>query len=89
MFIYVLRVGVYLLFLKRRVKRRKQKATRMPQESSVHTTALNTGERVRLGSSTATCTHTHTHTNLLKFRQNYDRCISDTCALFDYCLYGL
>jgi len=57
---------VYLLFLKRRVKTRKQKASRMPQESSVHTTALNTGDRDRRGSSTAFCTHTHTQTNTFK-----------------------
>lgn len=64
---------VYLLFLKRRVKRRKQKASRMPQERSVHTTALNTGERERLGSSTATCTHTNAHADLLKLILKYHR----------------
>lgn len=51
----------YLLFLKRSVKQRKHRASRMPQESSVHTTALNTGERERLGSSTDICVQTHTH----------------------------
>lgn len=54
--------ALYLLFLKRRVKERKIMANRMPQESRVHMTALNTGDRARLGSSTASCTRTHTHT---------------------------
>lgn len=58
MFIDVFHFVVYLLFLKRRVKSRKQKASRIPQESSVHTTALNTGDRDRLGRSTAICKHT-------------------------------
>lgn len=48
--------ALYLLFLKRRVKERKIMANRMPQESRVHMTALNTGDRARLGSSTASCT---------------------------------
>lgn len=54
-------LAIYLLFLKRSVKQRKHRASRMPQESSVHTTALNTGERERLGSSTDICVQTHTH----------------------------
>lgn len=59
---------MYLLFLKRRVKRRKQKADRMPPESSVHTTALSTGDRERLGSSTAICKHMHKQTQSVTFK---------------------
>lgn len=49
---------LYLLFLKRKVKRRKQNANRIPQERSVHTTAVSTGESERPWSSAAICTHT-------------------------------
>ena len=48
------------MFLKRSVKSRKQNARRMPEESRVQTTARNTGESDRLGSSSAGYTHIHT-----------------------------
>lgn len=50
---------LYLLFLKRRVKIRKQNADRTPQDRSVQTTALSTADNERLGSSAASCTHRH------------------------------
>lgn len=57
--LYTVYVSLYLLFLKRRVKRRKQNANRIPQERSVHTTAISTDERERLGSSAAICKRIH------------------------------
>lgn len=56
-------VCMYLLFLKRRVKSRKQKASKMPQESMVQTTAQSTGERDRLCSSTPIYSRCQSHFN--------------------------
>lgn len=50
---------LYLLFLKRTVKKRKQNARKMPQENRVHITAVRTGERERRWGSQSVYTQKH------------------------------